>query len=191
VERIHLIKNTKMIKINLLPPQQIKRIKMMIAYQNAISSGLILFSMFLLVIVALASFLTLLNFKYFIFERGINEEQAKVVQTESIKTIQKRVKELNDDLSLIKKIQDTKSDLYGILDKVNEELFGGVKIYTLEIDKESKLISVTGNSLLRENLVAIRNIIKSNPHYKEIDFPLSNLANPRNINFRFSFIYIP
>ena len=163
----------------------------MIVYQNAISSGLILFLMFLLLIVFLASFLTLLNFKYFVFEKNINEEQTKIVQTESIKTMQKRVKELNEDLSKIKKIQDSKSDLYSILDKANEELFDGVKIYSLEIDGKSKTISVTGNSPFRENLVIIRDIIKNNPHYQEVDFPLSNLANPRNINFRFSFIYIP
>lgn len=180
-----------MIKINLLPPQQIKRIKLMIAYQNAISSALILFLMLLMVIVALASFLTLLSFKYSVFERNINEEQTKIIQTDSIKTVQKRVKELNEELLVIKKIQDTKSDLYGVLDKVNEELFSGVKIYTLEIDKESKLIRVTGNSSLRENLVIIRNILKNDSHYKEVDFPLSNLANPRDINFRFSFTYTP
>lgn len=180
-----------MIKINLLPPQQAKRIRLMIVYQNAIFSGLILFLMFLLLIVFLASFLTLLNFKYFVFEKNINEEQTKIVQTESIKTMQKRVKELNEDLSKIKKIQDSKSDLYSILDKANEELFDGVKIYSLEIDGKSKTISVTGNSPFRENLVIIRDIIKNNPHYQEVDFPLSNLANPRNINFRFSFIYIP
>lgn len=180
-----------MIKINLLPSGQIKRIKMMILYQNAISSGLILFLMFLSLIVVLASFLTLLNFKYFVFEESINEEQAKVIQTDSIKTIQKRVKELNEDLSSVKKIQDTKSNLYGVLDKVNEELFGGVKVYTLEVNDESKLISVTGYSPFRENLVAIRNILKNNPYYKEVNFPFSNLANPRDINFRFSFTYIP
>jgi hypothetical protein len=180
-----------MIKINLLPPQQIKRIKLMIAYQSAISSALILFLFFLLMVVAMASFLTLLNFKYSAFEKSINEEQTKVIQTDSIKTIQKRVKELNEDLSAIKKIQDTKSDFYGILDKVNEELFGGVKVYSLEIDRETRMVSVTGNALLRESLVAIRNILKNNPHYKEMDFPLANLANPRNINFRFTFTYIP
>jgi hypothetical protein len=179
-----------MIKINLLPPGQIKRIKMMILYQNVISSGLIIFLMFLSLIVILASFLTLLNSKYFVFEKNINEEQAKVIQTDSIKTIQKRVKDLNKDLSVIKKIQDTKSNLYGVLDKVDEELFSGVKIYTLDINSESKLISVTGYSPFRENLVVIKSALKNNPHYKEVDFPLSDLANPRDINFRFSFIYV-
>lgn len=164
---------------------------MMVAYQNAISSGLILFLMFLLVIVAMASFLTFLNFNYSLFEKNINEEEAKVVQTESIKTMQKRTREVNEDLSKIKKIQDAKSDLYGILDRVNEEFFEEVEVYALEIDNKSKIISVTGHSSFRESLVKIRDILKDDSHYKNVDFPLSNLANPRDINFKFSFIYIP
>lgn len=180
-----------MIKINLLPPQQIKRIKTMAFYQNIISSGLILFLMFLFSVVALALFLTVLNFQYYIFEKSANEAQTKVVQTESIKTIQKRVKELNDDLSAIKKIQDTKSDIYGILNNINEELFKEVKIYSLEIDNNLKSVNVTGFSASRESLVKIRDFLENGSRYKNVDFPLSNLANPRNINFRFSFIYIP
>jgi hypothetical protein len=191
VERTYPNKKYKMIKINLLPPQQIKRVKMMIAYQNVISSGLIVFLMFLLVIIIMASFLIFLNFKYSLFERNINEEEAKIVQTESIKTMQKGIKEINDDLSEIKKIQDAKSDLYGILDRINEELFRGVEIYALEIDNKSKTINVTGHSSYRENLVEIRDILKDDSRYKNVDFPLSNLANPRDINFRFSFTYIP
>ena len=160
-------------------------------YQNIISSGLILFLMFLFSVVALALFLTVLNFQYYVFEKSANEAQTKVVQTESIKTIQKRVKELNDDLSAIKKIQDTKSDIYGILNNINEELFKEVKIYSLEIDNNLKSVNVTGFSASRESLVKIRDLLESGSRYKNVDFPLSNLANPRNINFRFSFIYIP
>lgn len=159
--------------------------------QDVISSTLLLFLMALSLVVIMGLFLTLLNLKYLAFERDINNEQAKVIQTESIKTIQKRIKELNEDLSAIKKIQDTKSDLYGVLDKINEELFKEIKIYNLEINNETKAISVAGLSLFRENLVKIRNTIEKSPHYQEIDFPLSNLANPRDINFRFSFKYIP
>lgn len=178
-----------MIKMNLLPPEQKKRIKLLILYQNIISSGLLLFLMFLLLTIFLGGTLTFLNSQYLAFEKDINDQQSRIIQTETLKTIQNRINELNEGLLAIRKIQDNKSDLYNVLDSINEEIFQGVKIYSLQIENDSKLITVSGYASSRENLVAIRKILNNNPHYKEVEFPLSNLANPTNINFRFSFIY--
>jgi len=183
-----------MIKMNLLPPGQKKRIKILILYRDIISSGLILFLMFLLLIIFLGGSLTFLNMQYLTFEKDINDQQSRVIQTETsktipLKTIQDKIKELNDGILAIKKIEDAKSNLYDVLDRINEEIFQGVKIYSLQAENDSKLITVSGYSSSRENLVAIRKILNSDSHYKEVDFPLSNLANPTNINFRFSFTY--
>jgi len=178
-----------MIGINLLPPEQKKRIKMMVLYRNIISSGLILFLIFLLLTVFLTGVLTFLNLRYLAYEKNINDRQSMVIHTETIKTMQSRINNLNDNLSAIKKIEDGKSDVYGLLDKISNELFTGVKVYSLEINKESRLVTVSGFAALRANLVAIRDKINSSSDYKEADFPLSNLANPANINFRFSFTY--
>ena len=161
----------------------------MLLYQNVISSGLLLFLMFLVLTLFLAGALIFLNLQYLAFEKSINDEQSVIIQSESIKTIQNRIKELNDDLLAIKKIEDSKSDLYGVLDKINEELLTNVKIYNLDINGESKLVTVSGFAVLRADLVAIREKINSSSDYKEVEFPLSNLANPANINFRFSFSY--
>ena len=158
-------------------------------YRDVISSGLLLFLMFLLLTVFLAGSLTFLNFRYSAFEKNINDQQSKIIQTETIKTIQGRIDNLNSSLSALKKIQDKKSDLYGVLDKVDTELFKQVKIYSLQIDRESKLITVSGFAPQRENLVEIRDAIDASPDYKEVEFPLANLANPTNINFHFSFTY--
>ncbi len=177
-----------MIKISLLPPQQIQKIKSLIIYQYAFFSVLIIFLMLLVVLIVLASFLLFLNLKYASLEKNIDLEQVKVVQTESIKTLQIKVKDLNESMAKIKKIQDKRTNLYGVLETITGELLSNVKIYTLEIN-EKGLISVTGNASFREDLVAIRKILNTNPRYKEVDFPLSNLANPQNINFRFSFLY--
>jgi len=182
-----------MIKINLLPPKQIEKIRLTILYQNVLSSLLIVFLMILFLTIILALVLIFLNLNYLNIEKKINAQQIQTIETESINSMQTKVKDLNDNLLKIKTIQDKRSHLYDVLDKVNEELFKSVKVYTLDISREKdvNLISVTGNAPLRENLVAIRNILNTDPHYKEVDFPLANLANPKNINFRFSFTYAP
>ncbi|MFZ5559199.1 MAG: PilN domain-containing protein [Patescibacteria group bacterium] len=178
-----------MIRTNLLPPEQKERLKLRISYQNIISSGFILFLLILLLVIILAGFLTFLYFNYWDIENKIAIEQSKVIQTETIKGMEKKIKDLNKELVELKRIQDKRSNIYQILDNISRNLLIGVKVYTLEMDGDSKLVSVTGFSSTRENLLAIKKALEDNPNYKNIDFPLSNLANPQNINFRFSFTY--
>jgi len=178
-----------MIEINLIPPEQTRRVKQMTLYQNVVFSGLIIFLLFLLLIVSLGGFLIFLNFKYLSAEQNIEIEQGKTIRTETINTMEKKVKNINDELVKLGRIYDQKSDFYSIIDKLDNDVFKGIKIYNLEINGESKLITVSGFSAERQNLLMIKKIIETSPDYKNLDFPLSNLANPRNIDFRINFNY--
>lgn len=178
-----------MIKTNLLPFEQKERIRLRVLYQNIISSGFILFLLILLLIIILAGFLTFLYFNYWDSENKIAIEQSKVIQTETIQGMEKKIKDLNKEIVELNGLQDKKSNIYQILDNISRNLLIGVRVYTLEINRESKLIKVAGFSSSRESLLAIKRALENNPNYKNIDFPLSNLANPKNIDFRFSFNY--
>lgn len=180
-----------MLRINLIPPEQKERLRLRIYYQNIISSGLILLLLILILIIFLAGFLTFLHFRYWSIENKIIIEQSKVIQTETIKGMERKVKDLNKEISELKDIQNKKSNFYSILNDISQNLLVGVKIYSLEIDRTSKLVTVIGFSPTRDNLLSIKKTLETSPNYKNIDFPLSNLANPTNINFRFSFNYVP
>jgi len=163
---------------------------MKIYYQNVISSGFILFLLTLLLIISLAGILTYLHINYRSLENEIAVEQSRVIQTETYKGMEKKIVVLNKELSELQKIQDKKSNVYQIFDDISRNLLIGVKVYDLKVDKTTNLVTVIGFSSTRENLLNIKTTLETNPKYnKEIDFPLSNLANPRNINFRFSFTY--
>ena len=178
-----------MLRINLLPLQQKKRLELKAFYQNIISSGFILFLLILFLIVFLAGFLIFLHFKYQAIENRIIVEQSKIIQTETVKGMEKKVRELNKELEELEKIQAERSNLYSILDNISQNLLIGVRVYSLEINRNSGMITVTGFSPTRENLLTIKKILENSPNYKNIDFPLSNLANPKDINFKFSFNY--
>jgi uncharacterized membrane protein len=182
-----------MLTINLIPPQQKERIKLKIYYQNVISSGFILFLLILLLIIFLAGILIFLHFKYQFIENEISVEQSKIIRTESYKGMEKKIINLNKELLEVKEIQDSKSNAYQILDDISQNLLIGVRIYNLKIDKSSNRVTVTGFAPTREDLLKIKNILETSPKYNKesIDFPLSNLANPANINFPFSFTYTP
>jgi len=180
-----------MLDINLLPPQQKKRLKLRIYYQNIISSGFILLLLILFLVVFLAGFLIFLNFRYRVIENRITVEQSKIIQTQTVKEMEKKLKDLNRELEELREIETERSNLYSILDNISQNLLVGVRVYSLEINRNSGMVTVTGFSHTRENLLTIKKILENSPNYKNIDFPLSNLANPKDINFRFSFTYAP
>jgi len=180
-----------MLRINLLPPQQKKRLELKALYQNIISSGFILFLLILFLIVFLAGFLIFLNFRYRVIENRITVEQSKIIQTQTVKEMEKKLKDLNRELEELGEIETGRSNLYSILDNISSNLLLGVRVYTLEVNRSSEMVTISGFSPSRENLLAIKKILETDSHYKNVDFPLSNLANPQNINFRFSFIYAP
>jgi len=177
-------------KTNLIPLQQKERVKLKTYYQNIISSGFILFLLILLLIIFLAGILIFLNIKYRLIENKITVEQSEIIQTESYKGMEKKIISLNKELSELKKIQTKENNFYQILDDVSRNLLINVKVYDLKIDKTTNKITVTGFSPTRGALLSIKTILETNSQYnKDVDFPLSNLANPQNINFRFTFSY--
>lgn len=177
--------------MNLLPTRQRKRVRLLICYQNIVYSGLILILLILFLIFFLGGFLIFLNLKYQNIEKKIMVEQLRVIETRTIKGMERKVSELNEELNKLKQIQSKKTNIYQVLDEISRNLLIGVEVFTLEINRESNKIFISGHSATRDNLLAIKRILESSPDYKNIDFPLSNLTESKDIDFQFSFIYKP
>lgn len=177
-----------MLRMNLLPAKQIKRIRLLVVYQGIIFSGFILILLIAILIVFLGGFLIFLNFNYQIIEKKITIEQSRVVQTETVKGIERKVNELNEQLSDLRRAQARQSDFYYILDNIYQKILIGIQVQSIDIDKNNR-ITISGYAADRETLLKIKEILENSSEYKDIDFPLSNLVSPKDINFRFSFIY--
>lgn len=176
--------------MNLLPFYQKKRVKLLLFYQNIIFSGFLLIIFVLILTIILGGFSFFLDLNYQAVEKEIIVEQSRVVRTETVEGIEKKVKDLNKELSRFKNIQKEQSDIYQVLEKIYQEVLSNrVQVHSLEIDRETKKVLVVGFSLTREDLLEIKEILETSQEYKDIDFPLSNLVSPKDINFRFSFSY--
>lgn len=173
--------------MNLLPTRQKKRVKLLILFQNTIFSGLVLILLILILIFVLGGALIFLNFKFSYIEKKIVDEQLRVIRTETVKGMERKVRELNKELIGLKEIQNKQSNLYQALDKISQDLFKEVEINSLEIDRELNKITITGHSDTREKLLAIKQTLENSSNYKNIDFPLANLTEPEDIDFQFSF----
>jgi hypothetical protein len=178
-----------MLRMNLLPIEQRKRVRTILYYQNVIFGGLFLIILIMLLILFLGAFLISLNLTYQTLEKEIVFEQSKVVGEETVEGIEIKVKELNQDLIDLRNIQLNQAGVYKIIENLYKNLFSGVQIHNLDIDGATKKVTVTGYSATRESLLVIKEALETSPEYRDVDFPLSNLVSAKEINFRFSFTF--
>jgi Tfp pilus assembly protein PilN len=178
-----------MIKLNLLPLEQKKRLRLHFIGYNVVFSGCFIIFLLLIFVLFLAGFLMFSNIESGLINQEIVGEQSRILQNNTIKGIEKKVKELNDELLNLDKITKNQSSFYQTLSNIIPELLSRVSVYTLEIDRATKVVTVAGFSSTRENLLEIKQKLENSPRYKKVDFPMSNLTNAKNIDFRFSFIY--
>jgi len=178
-----------MLKINLLPKRQRKRIKLLTSYQNIVFSGLILIILIIFLIIFLGGSLIFLNFKYQEIQKKISLEQSRIIYAETVEGMERKVKEINKELIDLRRVQNERSNLYQIIENISDDLLSDVKVYNLDVNSETKKITISGYSASRENLLSIKNTLETLSKYQDIDFPLSNLVNSKDINFRFSFTY--
>lgn len=176
-----------MMRMNLLPIEQRKRVRMILYYQNVIFGGLFLIFLIMLLILFLGAFLISLNFTYQALEKEIILEQSKSIGEETVVGIENKVEELNQDLISLRDTQFNQSNVYEIIEDLCQNLFLGIQIQSLDVNATAKKIIVIGYSPTRENLLAIKEILETSSKYKDVDFPLSNLVSAKDINFKFSF----
>lgn len=76
-----------------------------------------------------------------------------------------------------------------ILKNIITSKISGVKIneifYTAD-NATSSTVSISGIANSRESLISFENILIKNGMFKSVDFPISNLAKDKNINFSMS-----
>jgi len=178
-----------MIRLNLLPIEQKQRLRLYLIEHNIIFAGFFVIFLLLIVVLCFGGFLMFTSIKSSSINQEIVIEQSKIIQTNTIKGIEKKVKELNQELVDLEKISKNQSNFYQTLLNIIPELLSEVNVYNLELSSETKRITVTGFSSTREDLLEIKQKLEKSSRYKEIDFPISNLTNSKNIDFRFSFIY--
>lgn len=66
----------------------------------------------------------------------------------------------------------------------------GVRINSFSIDPQTKSISIYGLSPTRELVIELyNNILKDTKNFYGINYPLENVAKPKNIAFHFTFFY--
>lgn len=167
-----------MITLNLLPPQDKKKITqhyLIFLSKDAIFSLLLLCAV--LGIIFLICYLILI--KNFI---QINQGALSVMKSNEI--ITEEVRKINKDLRKVEDIQEKNINwpetLLALSDLVAAD---EIQITNLEIDHLKNLITLEGKALTRNNFLILKKNLEESDLFINIKSPLSNLLLAENLNF--------
>ncbi|MEA3273536.1 MAG: hypothetical protein U9Q72_03005 [Patescibacteria group bacterium] len=174
-------------EINLLPPQQFKKIKLAKLFQK--TTGLIILAFF--INFAGLGYLYSLNLKLKnkldgIKNEAITENTEEKVQ--NLEHLEEKVKETYGLVEKAKKInQENPLQWSEILKELVSFCGAGIKFKKILVDEKNlKEIKVTGVAISREEVMILKNKLEESIHYQEVNFPISNLTSKTDVMFEFT-----
>lgn len=187
-----------MITINLLPPEE----KQLIALWQ-INRRIIFFGINILI--ALLIFIILLSTIYFVINTKAKNAEAnfKNLQTklrmEGFQDLQTKIKQTNQQLKNLDKIQNEHKYYSQILSKIIEIISApsqaptdyDARVFIKTISINQNQTTIEGFAANRASVSAIKQSLEQSPDFAKLESPLSNFIKPFNIDFRFTFVIKP
>jgi len=170
--------------LNLLPPKQEKKLRLRFLNRTVICFG----AAIILIISSLILFLFLaqkfLNSSLEEKQAELNLWQAKP-EIQELKDLEARVKGVNKNAQFLSQKLEQTTQFYLILERLAEQTPLEIRIDDLSINDTGE-ITVQGYSPTRNSLLIFKKNLEAGTYFTDLDFPLSNLAKTRDIDFYFS-----
>lgn len=172
--------------INLLPQKE----KEFLIQEEQLRIVLVLGILFLALLVFLALALFLIN-TYIL--RQIDLGQAKIsledgeFKNSDTRVLKEKVSFFNQELLKLDAFFEDQVSLTSAISKISQTLPSGVYLSSLSYQKDTEKISLSGFCPTREVLFELKKNLESEEKIKELDFPPSNWAKPKDIEFHLNF----
>ncbi len=169
-----------MIDLNFVPDHDQKAIARYA--MSIVARHLAIWFVFAIVVVAL-----LLAWGKFFLERNLAiwEEQSILVAQRRA-SVSERIRLLNQTAIAVSKVQEEYRPWSELLMEFASIVPPGNRVDSLLIDNRTGMVEIRGFSTTRENVLAFEKALNDNPFFTEVKSPLTNLLNPKNIDFSFT-----
>ena len=175
-----------MIRLNLLPPQEKKRLELT-KFNSLLAFLTVWFSVFLIIFV-------LLLLSAFFSLSILLQEQRKLIEirqsdpkTQYLLEIEEKIKQTNQ---IIKQVQLKQSEIIlwtPLLEEISEIVPSGIYLNNFSFRTAKNQISLNGWANYRENLLGFQKSLEESSFFEEIEAPLANLIKQKDIDFNFTF----
>lgn len=166
-----------MITLNLVSAEQKKEIKLRHIYGFIKKVNLTLIIIAIVIAIVLLTAKTILQSKF----NSIVEQTTLVTKTNQ--GYNNNVREINDKLNFISKIQDDFIPWSGLLVSLAEITPNGINLSYLKLNAADRTIKIKGKALRRESLLNFKDRLEKMPFLLKIEFPIKNILEKENINF--------
>jgi len=174
-----------MFKINLLPPQERKRLELTKFSFLLISFGIrlviILIIFVIILITTYFSLLILVKSQDNSIEARQNDEKVQY-QIE----IEEKIKKVNQEANNIFIKQSEIIVWTPILEELSRINPNGLYLINFSYRSSSEQIDITGWAKDRDGLLKFEEMLKESSYFQEVESPLSNLIKQTDINFSFT-----
>lgn len=174
-----------MIRLNLLPPQEKKRLEF-VKFNSLLASLAIWLSVFLtiFVILLLSAFFSLSILLQ--EQRRLIEIRQSDPKTQYLLEIEKKIEQANQ---IIKQVHLKQAEIIlwtPLLEEISEIVPSGIYLNNLSYQATKGQISLSGWADCRDNLLNFQKSLEESPFFEEIEAPLANLIKQKDINFSFT-----
>lgn len=131
---------------------------------------------------------------YLKFEAGSIKSEIKELQVQVGKQqnseVKNKIKELNNLIGDYNNLSQASPKWSKLVKAVVPLIPENVRLNSLNIDPAAKIISISGVSPTREQVIELyNNVLKDKTEFYNINYPLENVAKPKNVSFHFNFYY--
>jgi Tfp pilus assembly protein PilN len=117
------------------------------------------------------------------------EQIKQVADKEENTALKAKILALNNEMQDFKDLSASAGQWSDVLSAFAKQIPEGVKINQFQADEKTGKITINGQSPTREAVIELyNNISRDGEHFKDIDYPLENVAKPTDVAFHFTFI---
>lgn len=113
--------------------------------------------------------------------------QQQAVSKEENLEIKRELEEFNTHLANLAAFEENQGFWSEIMINFARLLPSDLVIDTLSADRKTGQISITGFSSSRDSVLMLRENLLTSDYFENVNFPLSNLTRPTDVNFRYTF----
>lgn len=173
--------------INLLPKQRQQELRYEAIYRSLLSAFWI--SIVSFVVVFVLQFATKLYLQYRASQlQGSISRLTEEVNKQDNATLKQKITIINNSVTDFKNLNAQNPRWSNLIKAFVPLVPADVKISGLVVDDKTRTVEIAGIAPTREAVIALYNNIASDTaHFSNIDYPLENVAKPKNDNFHFTF----